>query len=73
MIDPGEHRSQGSLRSTHGCVSDQSPQLAWADSVPLELGEKVEHVATQLGDRRAGPPLPPPLPAQGGRVVTGCW
>ena len=44
------------MRSTHGCVSDQNPQLARAVSVPLELGKKVEHVATRLGDRGAGPP-----------------
>ena len=49
------------MLGTHGCVSDQNPQLAWAVSVPRELGKEVSPLETE----ELVCPLPLTLPAQG--------
>ena len=55
IFDTGENKNQRSSLSTHGCVSDQNPQLPRAVSAPLELGKKVEPTATRAGDRGVVP------------------
>ena len=72
-----ENKNQGSLLSTHGCVSDQNPQLAWAVSVRCEPGKKVQqgeqaaHVAWR--QRSWSALFPWPGQPRAGLVMMGCW
>ena len=66
IFGTGVNKNQGPLLITHGCVSDQNPQLAWAVSGPPELGKKVSKRPMRPGDRGASLPssLAPAGPGQ---------
>ena len=62
------------MLGTHGCVSDQNPQLARAVSVPHELGKEVEQAAHTAWRQRSWSPLfPCPCLPRAGLVMMGCW
>ena len=62
------------MLGTHGCFSDQNPQLAWAVSVPHDLGKEVEQAAHAAWRQRSRSPLflCPCLP-RAGLAMIGCW
>ena len=73
-FDTGENKNQGSLLSTHGCVSGKNPQLAQAVLVPRELGKEVEQAAHTAWRQRSWSPLfHCPCRPRAGLAMTGCW
>ena len=74
IFDTGENKNQRSSLSTHGCVSDQNPQLPRAVSAPLELGKKVEQAAhAAWGQRSRSALCPCPWRPRAGLAMLGCW
>ena len=74
IFGTGVNKNQGPLLVTHSCVSDQNPPLAWAVSVPLELGKKEGQAAhAAWGQRSQSALFPCPCRPRAGLVMTGGW